>query len=78
MIDINIDSAAENFDDIFDSCVKSDSIYRIKTHKGNVIMLSEKRYKKMLKAIEDASILKSLKEINQTPTDEFKNNPPWN
>ena len=78
MIDINIDSAAENFDDIFDSCVKSDSIYRTKTHKGNVIMLSEKRYKKMLKAIEDASILKSLKEINQTPTDEFKNTPPWN
>ena len=78
MIDINIDSAAENFDDIFDSCVKSDSIYRIKTDKGNIIMLSEKRYKKMLKAIEDASILKSLKEINQTPTDEFKNTPPWN
>ena len=78
MIDINIDSAAENFDVIFDSCVKSDSIYRIKTHKWNVIMLSEKRYKKMLKAIEDASILKSLKEINQTPTDEFKNTPPWN
>ena len=26
MIDINIDSAAENFDVIFDSCVKSDSI----------------------------------------------------
>ena len=49
MIDINIDSAAENFDVIFDSCVKSDSIYRIKTHKGSIIMLSEKRYKKMLK-----------------------------
>ena len=32
----------------------------------------------MLKAIEDASILKSLKEINQTSTDEFKNTPPWN
>ena len=78
MIDINIDSSAENLDAIFDSCVKSDSIYRIKTDKGNVIMLSEKRYKKMLKAIEDASILKSLKEINQTPTDEFKNTPPWN
>lgn len=78
MIDINIDSSAENLDVIFDSCVKSDSIYRIKTDKGNVIMLSEKRYKKMLKAIEDASILKSLKEINQTPTDEFKNTPPWN
>ena len=78
MIDINIDSADENFDVIFDSCVKSDSMYRIKTHKGNVIMLSEKRYKKILKAIEDASILKSLKKINQTPTDEFKNTPPWN
>jgi hypothetical protein len=78
MIDINIDSAAENFDVIFDNCVKNDSIYRIKTHKGNVIMLSEKRYKKILKAIENASILKSLKEINQTPTDEFKKTPPWN
>ena len=51
MIDINIDSAAENFDVIFDSCVKSDSIYRIKTHKGNVIMLSEKRYKKCLRLL---------------------------
>ena len=78
MIDVNIDSAVKNFDVIFDSCVKIDSIYRIRTHKGNVIMLSEKRYKKILKAIEDALILKSLKEINQTPTDEFKKTPPWN
>ena len=78
MIDISIHSAFENFSDIFDKCIKDDSIYRITTDKGNVIMLSEKRYKKMLKAIEDAAILKSLKEINQTPTYEFKNTPPWN
>jgi len=46
MINISIRSAFENFNDVFDKCIKDDSIYRIKTHKGNVIMISEKRYKK--------------------------------
>ncbi len=78
MINISIHSAFENFNDIFDKCIKDDSIYRIKTDKGNVIMLSEKRYLKMLETVENVSLLQSLKEINQTPIDEFEKYPPWN
>ena len=78
MINISIHSVFENFSDIFVKCIKDDSIYRIKTDKGNVIMLSEKRYLKMLEIVEDVSLLQSLKEINRTPIDEFEKYPPWN
>ena len=70
---LNIQKAKTNFRQIIDCCINYDEEFVITTNKGNVVLINEDRYKRI---IESLSILKDIREAINTPTKEFEE-APW-
>ena len=70
---LTIQKAKADFDSIIDCCIDFDEEFVITTKSGNVVLLSEERYKKI---VESLSLLNDIRETIDTPTKELKE-APW-
>ena len=71
---LSIKRAKSNLSKIIDCCIKYDEVFNITTDMGNVILLSEKRYNKILELL---SLYKDVREAVNTPSDKFERKSPF-
>lgn len=70
---LTIQKAKADFDKIIDCCIDFDEEFVITTNGGNVVLLSEEKYKRI---IESLALLNDIRDAIKTPTKEMKE-APW-
>ena len=78
MINAELSKAKAAFCELASLCINENEVINISTKEGNVIMIREDNYNSLVESLYLAGMYKSLKDINNTPTREFKKEAPWN
>ena len=77
---MTINKARKDFDRLISLCLEHNDVFTIETKNGDVIMLSEEKYKSLIESLylySKKGILEDIKETLNTKTNDFSKNYPW-
>ena len=80
MINLNISEARTDLYKLASSCIRNNNVINISTIKGNVILMSEKRYNSLIESLYlmgNNNVNKDIEKACKSPTSEFSRISPW-